>query len=164
MPVKCEDSALLTQPLHPSASGHCQWPQLPFCVSTHTSVLCCPGGCQTEIHTAHTNRCSHPSGGAGQMGLWCWNGDNTDLVQAMSTASATPREDFVCTPLKSCSLSLCLGESKTKRHFPPSPGTGRALGCCQKSPRTLRKVWIVEVDLSTWDYWLMKHHGHQQWM
>lgn len=49
-------------------------------------------------------------------------------------------------------VSSCLGESKEKRHFSPSPGTIRAQGCCLNFAKTFRKVWIVEVFLMAWNY------------
>lgn len=48
-------------------------------------------------------------------------------------------------------VSLCLGESKQKRHFSPSPGTIRAWSCCLNFAKTFRKVWIVEVFLMAWN-------------
>lgn len=124
--MKCGDSDLLNPPpsrtrvLSITSAG--LFVRLPC-----TSFVCCCDLGHTEQKFSqrpnftyrtltYTPVEKHRKDGALQ-GFWCLNNGNTALVQAMSKASAIQREGFVCLLLKRCSLSLCLGKSKCKRHF-----------------------------------------------
>lgn len=99
----------------------------PICTITlHKLCCCCDLGHTKQKFSQRPNFTyrtltytpveKHRKDGALQ-GFWCLNNGNTALVQAMSKASTIQREGFVCLLLKRCSLSLCLGKSKCKRHF-----------------------------------------------
>lgn len=135
----------------------------PVCVALTQACFATPVQNQTEIQpkpTLHTQSPAFcPSRGvqerwdsAGALGLEWWQ-ERSGASHVQSISHSRRR---LCTPLESCFLSLCLGESKHERHFPTFPRDSQSSGQLSKSPGTPRKVWIVEVHLSTWAYWCNK--------
>ena len=147
--MKCGDSDLLNPPpstlMHMGIVNDFSWP---ICIITLRELCCCD-----LVHTKQTSSQSpnftyktltsapleeHRKDGALQR-FWCLNNENTALVQAMPKASAIQREGFVCTLLKRCFLSLCLGESKCKRHFAFFPRDWQSLGLLSEVCKDFQK-------------------------